>query len=56
MSEPFIEINNLSKSYETPAGPLCVLGGIDLTIPKGTLWPWTPTKSTAPAAPSTTGW
>jgi putative ABC transport system ATP-binding protein len=35
MPEPFIQINNLSKSYETPAGPLCVLGGIDLQIQKG---------------------
>jgi putative ABC transport system ATP-binding protein len=35
MAEPFIQINNLSKSYETPAGPLCVLGGIDLQIAKG---------------------
>ena len=35
MPEPFIQIRNLSKSYHTPAGPLCVLGGIDLDIPKG---------------------
>jgi putative ABC transport system ATP-binding protein len=35
MPEPFIEIRQLSKSYETPAGPLCVLGGFDLDIPSG---------------------
>ncbi len=35
MPETFIQINNLSKSYETPAGPLSVLGGIDLDISKG---------------------
>jgi putative ABC transport system ATP-binding protein len=35
MAAPFIQITNLSKSYETPAGPLSVLGGIDLDIPKG---------------------
>ena len=35
MATPFIQMSNLSKSYETPAGPLSVLGGIDLQIPKG---------------------
>lgn len=35
MAEPYVVINNLSKSYETPAGPLSVLGGIDLEIPEG---------------------
>ena len=35
MPEPFIKINNLSKSYETPAGPLCVLAGIDLQLDRG---------------------
>jgi putative ABC transport system ATP-binding protein len=35
MALPFIQISNLSKSYETPAGPLCVLGGINLEISKG---------------------
>jgi putative ABC transport system ATP-binding protein len=35
VAQPFIQINNLSKSYETPAGPLSVLGGIDLDIPRG---------------------
>jgi len=35
MSTPFIQINNLVKTYPTPAGPLNVLRGIDLTIKKG---------------------
>lgn len=35
MAEPVIKTINLSKSYETPAGPLCVLSSIDLEIPKG---------------------
>jgi putative ABC transport system ATP-binding protein len=35
MAESFVRISNLSKSYETPAGPLCVLSAIDLDIPKG---------------------
>jgi len=35
VAQPFIQINNLSKSYETPAGPLSVLGGVDLDIPRG---------------------
>jgi putative ABC transport system ATP-binding protein len=35
MAEKFIQINNLSKSYETPAGPLCVLADIELEVPRG---------------------
>ena len=35
MSEPFIQIRNLTKTYRTPAGPLNVLRGIDLDINKG---------------------
>ena len=35
MAEPFIKINNLVKTYETPAGPLNVLRGINLEINKG---------------------
>lgn len=31
----FIKINNLTKTYSTPAGPLNVLRGIDLEINKG---------------------
>ncbi len=32
MTEPFVKINGLVKTYETPAGPLNVLRGIDLDI------------------------
>ena len=35
MPEPLIQINNLVKTYETPAGPLGVLQGIDLEIGRG---------------------
>jgi putative ABC transport system ATP-binding protein len=35
MTEPFIQIRKLVKTYETPAGPLNVLRGIDLDINKG---------------------
>lgn len=35
MSEPFIQIRNLVKTFDTPAGPLNVLRGIDLDIQKG---------------------
>lgn len=35
MPEPFIQATNLTKTYDTPAGPLNVLRGIDLTINKG---------------------
>jgi putative ABC transport system ATP-binding protein len=35
MPEPFIQTSNLVKTYETPAGPLNVLGGIDLEVGKG---------------------
>jgi len=32
MPEPFIQVTNLTKTYDTPAGPLNVLRGIDLRI------------------------
>lgn len=35
MPESFIKSVNLTKTYDTPAGPLNVLRGIDLTINKG---------------------
>jgi len=35
MSEPLIEVRNLTKSYQTPAGPLSVLRGVDLQINRG---------------------
>jgi putative ABC transport system ATP-binding protein len=36
MSEPFfIQTHELTKTYETPAGPLNVLGGIDLELERG---------------------
>jgi putative ABC transport system ATP-binding protein len=35
MPEPFIQINNLVKTYETPAGPLNVLRGINLEFDTG---------------------
>jgi putative ABC transport system ATP-binding protein len=35
MPEPLIRINNLNKTYATPAGPLNVLRGVDMTIDKG---------------------
>ena len=35
MSKPFVRINNLVKTYETPAGPLNVLRGIDLELERG---------------------
>lgn len=35
MAEPFIQVKNLVKTFDTPAGPLNVLRGIDLTINKG---------------------
>ena len=35
MPEPFIQISQLIKTYETPAGPLNVLRGIDLELEKG---------------------
>ncbi len=35
MPEPFIQINSLTKTYETQAGYLNVLRGIDLTIDRG---------------------
>jgi putative ABC transport system ATP-binding protein len=35
MSTPFIQVKNLIKTYDTPAGPLNVLRGFDLTINRG---------------------
>ena len=35
MPEPLIQIRDLVKTYETPAGPLGVLQGIDLEIGRG---------------------
>ena len=35
MPEPLIQISNLVKAYDTPAGPLSVLQGIDLQIERG---------------------
>ena len=35
MPEPFIQISQLIKTYETPAGPLGVLQGIDLEVERG---------------------
>ena len=35
MPQPLIQINNLVKTYETPAGPLGVLQGIDLEVGRG---------------------
>jgi putative ABC transport system ATP-binding protein len=35
MAEPFITIRNLVKTYETPAGPLNVVRGINIDINKG---------------------
>ena len=35
MPDPLIQINNLVKTYETPAGPLSVLQGIDLEVARG---------------------
>ncbi len=35
MAEAFIQINNLVKTFDTPAGPLNVLRGIDIEIHKG---------------------
>lgn len=35
MTDPMIQVSNLVKTYETPAGPLNVLKGIDLEINHG---------------------
>jgi putative ABC transport system ATP-binding protein len=35
MSEPLIQVSNLVKTYETPAGPMNVLRGIDMEINRG---------------------
>jgi nitrate ABC transporter ATP-binding subunit len=32
---PYLELFNLSKSFDTPAGPLCVVEGFDLRIARG---------------------
>ena len=37
MPEPFIKTSSLVKTYDTPAGPLKVLRGIDLELRKGSL-------------------
>lgn len=37
MPEPFIKTSSLVKTYDTPAGPLKVLQGIDLELGKGSL-------------------
>jgi len=37
MPEPFIRTSSLVKTYDTPAGPLKVLRGIDLELRKGSL-------------------
>jgi len=35
MAEPFIQIKDLVKTFDTPAGPLNVLRGIDLDVHRG---------------------
>jgi len=35
MAEPFIQVHDLVKTFDTPAGPLNVLRGINLEIQKG---------------------
>ncbi len=35
MTEPFIRVKNLVKTYATPAGPLNILRGVDLEVHKG---------------------
>ncbi|NDJ84381.1 MAG: ABC transporter ATP-binding protein [Chloroflexi bacterium] len=35
VAQPFIKTKELVKTYDTPAGPLNVLRGIDIEIPKG---------------------
>jgi ABC-type lipoprotein export system ATPase subunit len=35
MAEPFIKIDKLVKTFDTPAGPLNVLRGIDMEVHKG---------------------
>ena len=35
MTDPLITINGLVKTFDTPAGPLNVLRGIDLTVERG---------------------
>jgi putative ABC transport system ATP-binding protein len=37
MTTPFIQVKNLVKTYQTPAGPLNVLRGFDLILNKGEL-------------------
>jgi putative ABC transport system ATP-binding protein len=35
MGEPFVQVRNLAKTYDTPAGPLNVLRGVDLDLDRG---------------------
>lgn len=35
MTDPFVRLSNLEKTYHTPAGPLPVLRGIDLEVEQG---------------------
>ncbi len=35
MAEPFVQVSNLVKTFDTPAGPLNVLRGIDLEVHRG---------------------
>jgi putative ABC transport system ATP-binding protein len=35
MADPFIQVSNLVKTFDTPAGPLNVLRGIDLQVHRG---------------------
>ncbi|MBZ0310573.1 MAG: ATP-binding cassette domain-containing protein, partial [Anaerolineae bacterium] len=35
MTDPFIRVKNLVKTYTTPAGPLNILRGVDLEVQKG---------------------
>ncbi len=36
--EPYLTLENISKSYPTPQGPSTVLEGIDLAINEGSLF------------------
>lgn len=35
MPEPFVRVRNLTKTYDTPAGPLNVLRGVDIDLHRG---------------------
>ena len=35
MPEPFVRVRNLTKTYDTPAGPLNVLRGVDIDLARG---------------------